>query len=56
MVQIVAVDDVAGTVTYIDALGTQRTVEAASFARIMLMTTRSSELEGIGSPFGAAIG
>lgn len=55
MVQIVAVDDAAGTVTYIDALGTQRTVEAASFARIMLMTTRSSELEGIGSPLGAAI-
>lgn len=55
MVQIVAVDDAAGTVTYIDALGTQRTVEAASFARIMLMTTRSSELEGIGSSFGAAI-
>jgi hypothetical protein len=55
MVQIVAVDDEAGTVTYIDALGTQRTVEAASFARIMLMTTRSSELEGIGSPLGAAI-
>jgi hypothetical protein len=55
MVQIVAVDDAAGTVTYIDALGTQRTIAAASFARIMLMTTRSNELEGIGSPLGAAI-
>lgn len=55
LVQIIAVDDQAGTVTYIDALGTQRTVEAASFAKILLMSTRSSELEGIGSPNGAAI-
>jgi hypothetical protein len=55
MVQIIAKDDVAGTVTYIDGLGAQRTVEAASFARILLMTSRTNELEGIGSPDGAAI-
>ena len=54
MVQIIAVDEKENTVTYIDALGAQRTLPSTTFARIMVMTSRASELEGIGCPSGVA--